>query len=140
MRKFLIFIISMLYILPALADVRFIVQKGESYNGARELNTYTAGPADHDMEEKNTCADEGYKIITCEDGFYPSTPCPYNPYYYKECCPNDYIYSAQDCYDQKRPPVPIAVADIMLVTKATSSEHISPLDIYNSKALQGNMV
>lgn len=104
MRKFLIFIISMIYTLPALADVRFIVQKGESYNGARELNTYTAGPADHDMEEKNTCADEGYKIITCEDGFYPSTPCPYNPYYYKECCPNDYIYSAQDCYDQKKTP------------------------------------
>lgn len=41
---------------------------------------------------------------------------------------------------KKRPPVPIAVADIMLVTKATSSEHVSPLDIYNSKALQGNMV
>lgn len=104
MKIYLILIASLIVTRPAAADVQFIVKKGESYNGARTLEGYESIHKAAPATESNSCENEGYKILTCEEGFYPVTPCPYNPYYYKECCPEEYKYTPQECYDQKKSP------------------------------------
>ena len=85
------------------AGVRFIVEDGESYYND---NWYGGTPTHSRLYggRGNSCADQGYTITHCDSGFYPANPCPDNLNYYKDCCPEEYIYSIDECYTMNKTP------------------------------------
>lgn len=95
------------------AGVRFIVEDGESYyNDNWYEDTPSRIPHYEDTPTQaqryggrgTNCAEKGYSITHCSDGFYPANPCPDNLNYYKDCCPEEYIYSIDECYTMNKTP------------------------------------
>lgn len=82
----------------AWAGVHFLVQDGEQYISDQQ-GTGSAGPAGG-----NECETYGYRITHCEPGFIPAGSCPYSSRYYKECCPEEYIYTPEECQAQGKMP------------------------------------
>lgn len=43
------------------------------------------------------CINEGYSITSCDVGQRLNSQCPYNGGYYKNCCPEEYNYTPEEC-------------------------------------------
>ena len=82
----------------AQADVRFIVGKGQSYNGERTLNV------NFNQTSGGSCEELGYIYTECEEGYFLATPCPDNALFYLECCPEEYNSTREDCLVKQKTP------------------------------------
>ena len=70
------------------ANVSFIAGDGG-------LTFETSQPVFTD-ESPQTCKNLGYSLTSCSSG-NPTSPCPYNSTYFKECCDARYKYSKSEC-------------------------------------------
>ena len=77
----------------AQADVRFVIDKGATFSGERGADNFY----NLDSKKANPCEDEGYTITSCPTGFIGAYPCPYNGSYFQSCCPDEYIFTAEEC-------------------------------------------
>lgn len=78
------------------AGVRFIVDSAP--HTARTKTKHTSQPV------VNECKTGGYLKTSCPDGEQGVEVCPSNGNYFKYCCPAEYMYSKQDCYDMGARP------------------------------------
>lgn len=98
MQKFYLILLSILFAAStSVAGVRFIVENGESYYNDNWFEKSTTTTI-------SRCEQKGYTITECDSGFYPATPCPYDHSFYKECCPEEYSYSKDECYTMGKTP------------------------------------
>lgn len=75
------------------ADVRFVIDKGATFSGERGSDSFY----NINSQKNNPCEEEGYTITSCPTGFIGAYPCPYNSSYFQSCCPDEYIFTAEEC-------------------------------------------
>jgi len=49
-----------------------------------------------DMSAEN-CENSGYTLKECPSGYDPVMACPENKNYYRDCCPQGYTHTAEEC-------------------------------------------
>lgn len=84
------------------AGVRFLVngpetQYNDSFRDEDSSSNYQAS-----RSEITKCENAGYIYKSCDRGMILRKRCPYHSSYYAECCPEDYRYSPQDCYQMNK--------------------------------------
>lgn len=84
------------------AGVRFLVngpetQYSDTFKDDAPSNNYQAS-----RSEITKCENAGYRYKRCKPGMILRKKCPYHSSYYAECCPEDYKYSPQDCYQMNK--------------------------------------
>lgn len=55
------------------------------------------------LESTNTsqsCIDSGFTMEKCPANYIPVYPCPLNNRYFRDCCPQEYRFSANNCYEK----------------------------------------
>lgn len=93
MKKTIIFLLSIIYVVSANAGVR-------SLGGGSETQNNISPTPKVNLRVVNTnqdCLKHGFTLSHCEVNQIPAFPCPNNPSYFRLCCPQDYRYTQAYC-------------------------------------------
>lgn len=59
--------------------------------------TGVGNTGNNNLSSDQRCRNEGYNYTACESNYILAEQCPYNYNYYKNCCPEEYQYTKEEC-------------------------------------------